>query len=122
VVQTWNFEDYTHFTVVVFGGIVALIIFIALLSTLYDRSKTRFLPSGSIRSLQLEDTDSKYALEMIGDDSVYQFFLGKSFGGWTIALACLASQLWMTFLFVEASEVDLTDDRSDLSYTWKCPR
>merc|ERR1712032_355741 len=52
----------------------------------------------------------------------YQFFLGKSVVGWVIAMATMFAQLWMNYLFVQASEVDLSDDRSDLAYTWMCPR
>mmetsp|Transcript_34074 Transcript_34074/g.62668 ORF Transcript_34074/g.62668 Transcript_34074/m.62668 type:complete len:397 (-) Transcript_34074:283-1473(-) len=68
------------------------------------------------------ENDSKYALTMIGDDSVYQFFLGKSWVGWTIFLATIWAQFWILLLFVDAAEINLSNDNTDLVYTWKCPR
>jgi hypothetical protein len=42
--------------------------------------------------------------------------------GWTIALGTIAEQIWMLFQFVKAAEIDLSNDKSDLRYTWKCAR
>merc|ERR1712127_217787 len=59
---------------------------------------------------------------MIGDDSVYQFFLGKSWVGWLIVLGTIFAQMWMLSLFVLGAEIDLSNDNTDLVYTWKCSR
>merc|ERR1712086_1224064 len=42
--------------------------------------------------------------------------------GWGVALFMLASQFWMLHIFVKASEIEMSDDNSDLTYTFKCPR
>merc|ERR1711957_281746 len=117
-----GFEDYTDFMKVVFTAVFVITVVTTVTSSIFDKFQNRYLPSESMQILKLADTDSKYALEVIGDDSVYQFFLGTSWLAWFIATATMTSQLWMNFLFVEASEVDLSADRSDLAYTWKCPR
>ena len=61
------------------------------------------------------------ALDTIGNDSVYQFFLTKSWRGWFIALASISFQYWI-FFFVKAAERDLQDDASNLKYTYLCLR
>ena len=66
--------------------------------------------------------DKVYALDTIGRDSVYRFFLGECWQGWFIALVILLAQLYVLFIFVAASELDLADDNKDLEFTWKCPR
>ena len=76
----------------------------------------------SIRRPSLLDRDDTYALEMIGNDSVYQFFLSKSWLGWAFALATMGVQIWMLFQFVKGAEFNLPDDNSDQVYTWVCPR
>mmetsp|Transcript_26183 Transcript_26183/g.47517 ORF Transcript_26183/g.47517 Transcript_26183/m.47517 type:complete len:255 (-) Transcript_26183:212-976(-) len=70
----------------------------------------------------MSNRNTKYALDMIGDDSVYQFFLGKSLVGWVIVLCTIIAQMWMLFLFVQGAEIDLSNDNTDLVYTWKCSR
>ena len=89
----------------------------------YDKYyKNRDLPTDSIRRPSLINRDEKYALESLGDGSVYQFFMGVSICGWAIVLLTLATQLGMLFIFVEAAEIDLSDDNVDLIYSWKCNR
>jgi len=66
--------------------------------------------------------EKRYALDTLGRDSVYKFFFYNDLWGWGIALTVLALQLWMCFVFIGGSEYDLHDDKSDLVYTWKCPR
>jgi len=79
------------------------------------------------------DEDNQYALDTIGRDSVYRFFLGETWQGWTIAFLILATQFWMLSIFVQASELVLSDvfvkaselvlsdDKTDLVFAWKCP-
>jgi len=121
-VQAWGFRSYSHFTWVFFGSIFGLACVTAILSWTYDEVKNYLEPNQLMLQSQTNERDGKYALEVIGEDSVYQFFLGKSVVGWVIAMATMVAQLWMNYLFVQASEVDLSDDRSDLAYTWMCPR
>ena len=118
-VQSRGFENYTHLAWYFFAAVFGIASIMAMLSALYDKFKNRHLGREAMQSLKLNNSDSNYALDAIGDDSVYRFFLSKSCIGWPIALVTLASQLWMTFLFVEGSEVDLSADTSDLAYTWK---
>ena len=47
--------------------------------------------------------------QQIGDDSVYQFFLGTSVVGWFIFLGTIFAQMWMLFLFVQGAEIDLSN-------------
>ena len=43
-------------------------------------------------------TENKYALESVGEDSVYCFILSKSVIGWTVALVTVVIQAWMVSL------------------------
>ena len=70
----------------------------------------------------LTDRDQKYALEHLGEDSVYQFFLGTSKWGWSIVLATIITQIWILSIFVGGSKRDLASDKVDMVYTWKCTR
>ena len=66
--------------------------------------------------------DSKFALEVIGEDSVYQFVLGKSWLAWGVVVGVIASQIGILFIFVKGAEIDITDENSDLVYSWECIR
>ena len=55
-----------------------------------------------------EEKDLEYAMKSIGDDSVYKFFMGKSWLGWTFATCAVAIQLWLLFVFVQGAEIDWT--------------
>ena len=68
---------------------------------------------------ELIDRDDQYALDTIGRDSVYRFFLGTTLRGWSIALITLAAQFFMLLIFVIASEFDLSNSNNDLVFTWK---
>ena len=41
--------------------------------------------------------------------------------GWGIAFAVKVAQVGILFVFVLASENELSDENSDVVYTWKCP-
>lgn len=58
----------------------------------------------------------------MGSISVYKFLLTTSWVGWIIVLATMGAQIWMLFLFVKGSEIDLNEENIDLVYSWKCPR
>jgi ABC-type multidrug transport system fused ATPase/permease subunit len=94
------------------------------ISTVVDRHKTPIDPTQSfIVDQQLQtNEDHDYALGALGDASVYQFFLFRSPLGMFIALATILVQIWLLFIFVEASEVNLTSTKSALAYTYSCPR
>merc|ERR1711957_19510 len=122
-VATWGFVDYRDFTIYVFACVFGISVVIIVGSYIHDRFiKLRHLPSASLRELRAQDTDSRYAIDVIGDDSVYQLFLGNSILGWIVTLGTVYAQGWLLWTFVKAAEIDLSDDRSDLVYTYMCPR
>lgn len=123
-IQELGYNGYMEFTGVFFGCVIGASSALALAVFTYDKYNNRVLPSNSSRrrSLALTEKDKKYALGTLGDGSVYQFFLGTSLQGWFIVLATIAAQLYMLFVFVEGSEIDLSDDAKDLVYFWKCAR
>ena len=73
------------------------------------------------QSLELAAEIAKQnALDSIGRDLVYRFFLSKVWISWAVALVAIVLQLLLCYLFVMASEVTLTTG-SDIEYTWQCP-
>lgn len=86
----------------------------------YDNYKNHD-PSTLYQSI-VDDTYKDYASDKLCSDSVYHFFLGKSVCGWLIVLSTIAVQFWLLFIFVKASEKNLSDDKVDVVYTWKCTR
>ena len=66
--------------------------------------------------------DTKYAIDIIGVGSVYSFLLSSNIGGWLIALVTIGLQTFMLWPFILAADFDLSNDESDLVYTWKCNR
>eukprot|EP00984_Skeletonema_dohrnii_P010978 scaffold4339_cov100-Skeletonema_dohrnii-CCMP3373.AAC.3 len=68
------------------------------------------------------EEDDKYALSRIGKESVYSYFVTDKFLGWIVAFATLGIQVGLLFVFVIASEANLQDDKTDIQFTWKCPR
>ena len=79
-------------------------------------------PRTLVHQESLTDRDQKYALENLGEDSVYRFFLGTSRWGWFIVAATIIVQLSIMTIFVGGSKRDLSYDKSDMVYTWKCTR
>ena len=63
-----------------------------------------------------------YALSKIGKDSVYSYFVTDKVFGWFIALATLGIQVGILVFFILASEANLQNDRTDIQFTWQCPR
>ncbi|KAL7549178.1 hypothetical protein ACHAWF_012449, partial [Thalassiosira exigua] len=73
-------------------------------------------------SHEMSTRDEEYALDTLGEGSLYQFFLGTSLWGWLIVLATMGVQMWLLFVFVEGAEIDVTDDKVDFVYSYQCPR
>jgi len=117
-IQKLGFKNYMYFTGVFFACVFGACCVLAFVSLTYDK----FRNSSSSHQPPRKDIDRKYALETVGDDSVYQFLIGTSWIGWSIVLVTMASQIWILFVFVQGAEVNLSDDKSDLAYTYKCPR
>ena len=63
-----------------------------------------------------------YALSKIGKDSVYSYFVTDKVFGWFIASATLVIQVGILVFFILASEANLQNDRTDIQFTWHCPR
>ena len=42
--------------------------------------------------------------------------------GWVIVLVTVAAQIAMLLIFVESSEIDVSNDKIDLAYIWQCTR
>jgi len=126
--QKSGFVGYLDFTWAFFLGLIGGCCILHLASFMYgeyqDRVRARsmnILPSALPRVADGE-RDNKYALDAIGNDSVYMFFLGTSWWGWGFALTTLTCQIAILYVFVLGSEFDLTNDISDLVYTFRCPK
>ena len=68
------------------------------------------------------EEDDSYALNRIGKDSVYSYFVTEKPLGWITAFATLGIQVFILVFFIMASEANLQDDKIDIQFTWKCPR
>jgi hypothetical protein len=122
--QKAGLQTYAKFSWVFFLGIISSCCVLYFVSNAYGKYKDSVLsnPSGPQPSDNIIDRDARYAMETIGEDSVYRFFLRDSLWGWGIAFAVKVAQIGILFIFVLASENELSDGNSDLVYTWKCPR
>jgi hypothetical protein len=101
--------------------LVVLLGFIFLLVTasyIYDLCRDRGRSSGHVpRRASIVARDSKYAIGSIGEDSVYQYFLGKSILGWIVAASVVTVQIVALNIFVKAAVKDFTNDASDFIYS-----
>jgi len=122
VVQQVGFKNYVFFALALLAILLVASGVLALALGAYDKYRNRRVPRENIRSPELTSRDEKYALSTIGEDSTYKFFQGKSWFGWMISLATVGVQIWMLFIFVSGAGIDVSDARSALVYTWKCPR
>ena len=68
-----------------------------------------------------QDSLAPSTLELMGEDSVYRFFLSKNWWGWIIATVTVAAQILICCIFVAGSEYDFKNSKSDLKYPWRCP-
>ena len=111
-----GFGSYAQFAWVFFLILLGSAILIIILSYIYDLRQER----SSGRSLRRESAigrDNKYAINTIGEDSVYQYFLGKNVLGWLFASAIVTIQIVALLIFVNAAMKDFTDDVSDFIYS-----
>ena len=119
-----GFDSYMHLSWVFFlcvagGCIVSHILLFMYKQFKYSHQPTFTDPQESAKTLEEEN---RYAQEVIGEDSVYQYLLDNSLWGWCICLTSIAVQLWMGYEFILGSEYDFERSSSDLTYTWTCPR
>jgi len=126
-VQEIGYKNYLQFIWVFFVSILGASCVLHIVSFGYGEYQKRgrqavLTNSSDEESRGDKDRDKKYALETVGLDSVYMFFVTNSIWGWLVALATMAVQLGILFIFLEGAEFDLSDDLSDWVYTWKCPR
>ena len=91
---------------------------------IYAREKYREndIPITPVHTESFTYRDQQHAFENLGEDSVYQFFLGTSRLGWFVVVATVVVQLSIVSIFVGGSRRDLSDSNSDMVYTWKCTR
>ena len=80
----------------------ALCFLIAFVSYIKHLSKVTNQNSGGrhrlsvfVRSMWTIVTDEMYALDSVGKDSVYSFFLSRSVIGWIVALVTVGVQWWI---------------------------
>ena len=112
---------YGTFAAVLFAGFVALCGAVVFSVYLFSKHKQR--GSAVTRSTERSrEEDEKYALSRIGKDSVYSYFVTDKKRGWLVAFVALGIQVWLLVFFVIASEANLQDDKTDIQFTWKCPR
>ena len=141
-IQDAGFKDYEQFSWALFLIIVVGCCGLLRVSFMYGKYKDGALFISDSPQLQVSepsedegseppgpatpqtiDRDCRYAIEPIGKDSAYKFFLSDNMGGWGIALAVVVAQILMLCVFVQGSDnQDLSNDNSDSVYTWKCPR
>ena len=116
-----GFSSYAEFIWVFLFLLIGYCMLIVAASSLYDlRRSERFIVTARRPSVTIRD--KKYAMDTIGQDSVYSFFLTTKWKAWVLALAVLAVQIAALTMFVKAAVKDFSDDRSDFIYSFKCPR
>jgi hypothetical protein len=98
-----GFESYSSFSWVLLLCLAGISCLVVILSSCYDSYKEKSMQSmtPSLRRLANIELDTKYALEHIGDDSVYSFFLTGSWLAWGLAIFVLGIQMAILFLFVK---------------------
>lgn len=66
--------------------------------------------------------DEKPSVVEAMEDSVYYFFMTPNWVGWIIGFAVLFFQFHVFGFFIKAAEKDFQDDKSDFTYSYRCPR
>ena len=92
------------------------------LSRFRDQHQQRSISTLTISTQEKIEQDDDYALSRIGKDSVYSYFVTDLFFGWLCAFATLFAQAGILVFFIKASQPKLQDDKTDIQFTWKCPR
>jgi len=124
-IEKAGFKSYFQFSWVLILIIIGMCIALHLLTFFREeynkRGQSSYLDSAP-QVIDIEKENS-YALDIIGRDSIYRFFLSNDPLGLSLAVAAVAAQLWMCYLFIIGSEYDFSGRRdTDLTYTWMCPR
>jgi len=126
-IDSFAFDTYESFSLLLVASTAALICLLASASYAINMHahgqniRSNRSTNASYR-LRKEMKDDRLALNQIGEGSIYSFLLRKNVAGWAIALMTIGLQVWMLYPFIKASELDLSDDKSDVVYTWKCTR
>ena len=123
-IEEAGFKSYVQLSWVLLSCILGGCLGLHLVLFFYGRFKDHTQPiSPNPKTLaKALDRDNQCALDAIDRDSVYRFFMASYWQGWGVSLFMLALQFWMLHIFVKASEIELSNDNSDLVYTFKCPR
>ncbi len=114
--------NYTSFAFVLLFGISLFSCVVNLFLYFFDKYKNR----GIILTMSMQDRlekDYKYALNSIGRESVYSYFVTGSRVGWLVAFTTLFIQFFSLIFFVIVSDANFRDyDKPQLQFTWRCPR
>ena len=113
-----GFDSYAEFIWVFLLLQFGCVCLIVLASYIYDKSPSMSEREG--RSMFIRDKN--YALETIGEDSVYHFYMTNKKRAWGVAVAVMAVQIAALVMFVNAAVKDFSNEQSDFKYSWKCPR
>ncbi|KAL7456163.1 hypothetical protein ACHAWC_007673 [Mediolabrus comicus] len=111
-------SSYAEFSWVLLVVLLGFIFLLVTASYIYDLCRDRGRSTGHVpRRASIVARDSKYAIGSIGEDSVYQYFLGKSILGWIVAASVVTVQIVALSIFVKAAVKDFTNDASDFIYS-----
>jgi len=99
---------------------IAIIFFFSLLvlMAMVYAIKNRFLNTTSIRGRFENSVMYWKPSDMLGEKSVYHFFLTPSAQGWFVGLFCALAQMATLFLFIDSA--DIANEISDLEYSVTC--
>jgi len=120
-VVKWGLKGYGTFAAVLSACFIALCCMVAILLYIIARRKNIGNSLTSAVEMRIKQNDM-YALSKIGKDSVYSYFVTDKIFGWMAALTTLCLQFGILLFFINASEANLQNDRTDVQFTWKCPR
>ncbi|KAK1733561.1 leucine-rich repeat protein [Skeletonema marinoi] len=120
-VQKLGLKGYGSAAAALLTFFVALCFMVAFLLYISARRKNIGYSGTSEIETRIKENDM-YALSKIGKDSVYSYFVTDKVCGWFIALATLGIQFGILVFFILASEANLQNDRTDIQFTWHCPR
>ena len=112
---------YGTFSAVLFAGFTVFCCLVVLFLYLFRKRRNRgnALTMSTQRNVEEDDT---YALGRIGKASVYSYIVTNKRLGWLGAFTTLGIQCGILVLFVLVSEANLQDDKTEIQFTWKCPR
>lgn len=123
-IQMVGFASYVQLSGAIFGCLIGFSCLLALavfIYTTYKNSHVSVGLSGLSRAL-MSAKEEAFALKIIGEDSVYKFILSRSIFGWFLVFTVAFAQIGMLFIFVRGAEIDLSSEKIDLTFTWKCSR